>query len=51
MAEQILGLIQMYATPSVKDDGAIDLIYDIHFMDPVTKRHFRKFPETRKHRA
>jgi hypothetical protein len=31
MAEHIRGLIRMYAIHGVKDDGAIDLMYDIFF--------------------
>ena len=51
MAEHIRGLIQMYAIHGVKDDGAIDLMYDILFMDPVTTRHFRQFQGMWKQRA
>jgi hypothetical protein len=35
MAKHIRGLIRMYAIHGGKDDGAIDLMYDILFMDPV----------------
>jgi hypothetical protein len=51
MAEHIRGLIWMYAIHGVKDDGAIDLMYDILFMDPVTTRHFRQFQGMWKQRA
>jgi hypothetical protein len=51
MAEHIRGLIRMYAIHGVKDDGAIDLMYDILFLDPVTTRHFAQFQGMWKQRA
>ncbi|KAF8539341.1 hypothetical protein BDD12DRAFT_838511 [Trichophaea hybrida] len=51
MAEHIRGLIRMYAIHGVKDDGAIDLMYDILFLDPVTTRHFAQFQGMWKHRT
>src|ERR1700730_15519113 len=51
MGKPIRGLIQMYAIHGVKDDGAIDLMYDILFVDPVTTSHFRRFQGMWKQRA
>ena len=36
MAEHICALVQMYAIHGVKHIDAIDLIYDIIFVDPIT---------------
>ena len=33
----------MYAIHCVKDDGAIDLMYDVLFVDPMTTRYIRQF--------
>ena len=45
MAEYVRALICIYAIGRIKDAGAIDLIYDIMFIDPVTTRYFAKFQE------
>ena len=33
----------MYAIAGIKDAGAVDLMFDIMFIDPITVRHFRQF--------
>ena len=43
MAEHIRALIRMYAIAGIKDAGAVDLMFDIMFIDPITVRHFRQF--------
>jgi hypothetical protein len=36
-------LIQIYYACGVKDERALDLVYDMIFLDPVTTRHFSQF--------
>jgi len=42
-SEHIRGLIRIYNVRGVKDERALDLFYDIIFLDPVTTRHFSQF--------
>ena len=50
IAEHIRGLIRIYAIGGIKDAGAVGLMYDILFLDPVTTRHFAQFQGMWKHR-
>jgi len=43
ISEHICGLIRIYNVCGVKDERALDLCYDIIFLDPVTTRHFSQF--------
>lgn len=51
IAEHIRALIRIYAIGGVKDPEALDLMYDILFIDPVTTRHFWQFQGMWKHRG
>ena len=43
MAKHIRTLIRMYTIAGIKDAGAVDLMFDIMFIDPTTVRHFGQF--------
>jgi len=43
ISEHIRGLIRICNVCGVKDERALDLFYDIIFLDPVTTRHFSQF--------
>jgi hypothetical protein len=43
ISEHICGLILIYNVCGVKDERALDLFYDIIFLDPVRPRHFSQF--------
>jgi hypothetical protein len=50
ISEHIHGLIRIYNLCGVKDQRALDLIYDIIFLDPVTTRHFSQIQLIWQHR-
>jgi len=45
ISEHIHGLIWTYNVCGVKNGRALDLIYDIIFLDPVRNRHFSQFQQ------
>ena len=50
MAEHIRALIRIFAIAGIKDAGAVELMFDIMFIDPTTVRHFRQFQGMWRHR-
>ena len=51
ISENICGLIWIYNVCSVKDERALDLCYDIIFLDPVRTRQFSQFQVMWPHRS
>jgi hypothetical protein len=43
ISERICGLILIYNVNGVKDETALDIFYDIIFLDPVTTCHISQF--------